>query len=113
MKTGACPDSCYDGPSATVSNPPCHAGTRMCGDSGLWGACLDQVVPAGEICGNTVDDNCNGTVDEDLDEDGDGYATCEGDCCDSPADGCKSPELVKPRGLRGAGPSRVGAPAGS
>ena len=31
---------------------------------------------AQEICGNGIDDNCNGMIDEDLDEDHDGYKTC-------------------------------------
>ena len=31
---------------------------------------------AQEVCGNGKDDNCNGMVDEDLDEDGDGFKTC-------------------------------------
>ena len=35
-----------------------------------------------EVCGNGIDDNCDGTVDEDVDEDGDGYSTCQ-DCDDA------------------------------
>lgn len=36
---------------------------------------------AQEIC-NSLDDNCNGQVDEIFDQDGDGYGTCNGDCND-------------------------------
>ena len=41
-----------------------------------------------EVC-NGRDDNCDGTVDEGFDGDGDGYTTCKGDCDD--ADAGKSP----------------------
>jgi serine protease len=41
---------------------------------------------AGEVCGDNVDNNCNGTVDEGCEEcvdaDGDGWTTCDGDCDD-------------------------------
>lgn len=37
-----------------------------------------------EVCGNEVDDDCNGAVDEDVDGDGDGYTTCGSDT--EPAD---------------------------
>jgi hypothetical protein len=42
---------------------------------------------APEVCGNGIDDNCNGLVDEDLDQDGDGYRTCSEprDCNDQDA----------------------------
>ncbi len=96
-------EACYGGLPGTESNPPCHAGTRTCSDAGQWGPCLDQVLPTGEVCGNAIDDNCDGTVDEDLDQDGDGYTTCEGDCCESPADGCDSPELVNPGAFEAPG----------
>ncbi|MCP4872413.1 MAG: hypothetical protein GY898_27250 [Proteobacteria bacterium] len=38
-----------------------------------------------EDCTNGVDDNCNGEVDEDTDDDGDGFTTCDGDCNDDDA----------------------------
>jgi hypothetical protein len=42
-------------------------------------------VPFGvEICGNGVDDNCNGATDvNEPDQDGDGYGPCQGDCDDA------------------------------
>jgi len=36
-----------------------------------------------EDCGNGIDDDCNGQVDEDADADADGVRTCEGDCLDT------------------------------
>lgn len=35
-----------------------------------------------EICGNGLDDNCNGTIDEIVDADGDGFNNCEPVDCD-------------------------------
>jgi MYXO-CTERM domain-containing protein len=64
---GKCTDGtiqgCYEGPAGTSGVGPCHAGTQACA-GGNWGACTGQVVPVAEICGNGVDDNCNGSIDE-------------------------------------------------
>ncbi|MCO4747396.1 MAG: hypothetical protein KC912_21530 [Proteobacteria bacterium] len=35
-----------------------------------------------EICGDGLDNNCDGAIDNDDDGDGDGWTTCEGDCRD-------------------------------
>lgn len=40
--------------------------------------------PTQETC-NLLDDDCDGTVDEGFDQDGDGYTTCGGDCADTVA----------------------------
>ena len=55
-----------------------------------WGDAVDcddtdpAVFPLNfEDCTNGIDDNCNGLVDEDLDDDGDGVTTCGGDCDDT------------------------------
>jgi len=37
---------------------------------------------AAEICGDALDNDCDGAVDENVDEDGDGFTTCDGDCDD-------------------------------
>ncbi|MEK7392957.1 MAG: putative metal-binding motif-containing protein, partial [Fibrobacterota bacterium] len=37
-----------------------------------------------EVC-NAIDDNCNGSIDEGFNLDGDGYTTCAGDCNDNNA----------------------------
>lgn len=88
--------SCYSGAPGTQGVGPCTGGTQTCDSTGYWGPCLGEVAPTGEVCGNNVDDNCNGTVDEDVDADGDGFKTCGGDCCDSTNDGCGDPVLVNP-----------------
>jgi hypothetical protein len=89
---------CYSGEAATMGVGPCTAGTQTCNEFGTaWGACDGEVVPElADICGNTIDDNCDGAVDEDPDADGDGWTQCGGDCCDTPGRICANPELVNP-----------------
>jgi hypothetical protein len=75
--------SCYLGAANTLGVGACKAGTQMCKDSGQgWGPCQGQVLPQPEICGNGIDDDCNGVVDDVKDADGDGWTTCDGDCND-------------------------------
>ena len=55
--------SCFSGPADRVDVGLCHAGTQTCRDDGLaWGSCENEVVPAREICGDDVDDDCDGSV---------------------------------------------------
>jgi hypothetical protein len=89
--------SCYFGGMGTQNVGPCKAGTQMCKPDGLsWGDCLGQVLPSSEICGNNIDENCDGMNDNAPDVDGDGWGRCQGDCCDSASDGCIDPKLVNP-----------------
>jgi hypothetical protein len=46
------------------------------------------------VCGDHIDNDCNGNVDDDVDADNDGFTTCGGDCCDAP--GCGTPALINP-----------------
>jgi hypothetical protein len=55
--------SCYTGPSRTMNVGACKAGTKTCGQDGVFGECT-QVVPTEEICLNGIDDNCDGHIDE-------------------------------------------------
>jgi hypothetical protein len=41
----------------------CQYGTSTC-SSGVWGMCAGNVDPITEICGNNLDDDCDGQVDE-------------------------------------------------
>ena len=86
--------ACYDGQMGTEGIGPCKGGTATCQSSGQWGNCVGEVVPSAEICGDNIDNNCNGAVDEDEDADGDGWTTCQGDCCDSTE--CANPAQVNP-----------------
>lgn len=88
-------DECYEGMPATLDVGPCHAGTRTCGETGVWGSCSGQTLPADEICDNDVDEDCDGNLVA-LDQDGDGWSTCDGDCCDNELIGCVDAELVNP-----------------
>jgi hypothetical protein len=81
---------------------PCTGGSQMCLSSGAWGNCVGQVVPVGEICGDGIDNNCNGATDENVDADGDGFTTCAGDCCDSTNE-CSDPNKVNPGAFDAAG----------
>ena len=56
---------CYTGREETIGVGPCVTGMQTCTAAGQWGNCIGQVIPVGETCGDGVDNNCNGTVDED------------------------------------------------
>jgi hypothetical protein len=88
--------ACYTGPDDTAGKGVCKQGVATCNAQGTgFGACVGEVLPNDiDICANAKDDNCNGVVDEDLDEDKDGYTVCKGDCCDSVGPNCLNPELV-------------------
>jgi hypothetical protein len=73
----------------------CHGGNQMCTSAGQWGNCDGEVTPRGEVCGNNMDDDCDGKIDENTDTDGDGFTTCDGDCCDSLSE-CGNPSEVNP-----------------
>ena len=57
---------CYYGPEDSLDEDDpdriCRSGIETC-DDGLYRECVDQVLPAVEIC-NGLDDNCNGSVDD-------------------------------------------------
>src|SRR3989339_589014 len=65
----------------------CVAGTQTCDETGSWSGCAGEIGPIDEAC-NTLDDDCNGEVDE-------GENACGGVCeladrPDSPCDGSDS-----------------------
>jgi hypothetical protein len=80
--------ACYDGPPGTKNVGLCKGGTQTCDATGTsWGPCVGQVIPTFEVCANSKDEDCNGVNDDVTDKDGDGWTTCNGDCCDNP-NGC-------------------------
>lgn len=88
---------CYTGPNDTRDIGACGSGVQRCSEDGAtWGRCEGEVLPTAEVCGDGVDNDCDGELDEGVDADGDGYSTCQGDCCDSAADGCAEPARVHP-----------------
>jgi hypothetical protein len=87
---------CYSGPDGTDGTGACLSGVNLCTPEGRWDLwCEGEVVPGAEDCGNGVDDDCDGTVD-DSDHDGDGFGPCSNDCCDVDGGGCTQAELVNP-----------------
>jgi streptogramin lyase len=59
------PTPCYEGPAGTAGVGQCLAGTRACVDGHLVYECVGQTLPsAEELCGDGVDNNCNGLGDE-------------------------------------------------
>ena len=94
-------EPCYTGLLSTLGVGPCEGGSRTCDATGMWGPCEGEVRPSQELCTDTIDNNCNGRVDEDEDADGDGVTTCGGDCCDSTE--CSTPGLVNAGAFDAAG----------
>jgi hypothetical protein len=56
--------SCYTGPGGTLDVGECSAGTQSCA-GGVFGACSGDVTPGTESC-DSLDQDCDGTVDEAL-----------------------------------------------
>ncbi len=73
--------NCYDGPVGTATVGACHPGRRTCIDGVPQGDCVDQQLPAVEVC-DQIDNDCDGETDEGFDEDADGVSVCDGDCDD-------------------------------
>jgi hypothetical protein len=54
--------ACFDGAPGIPGEGPCLEGYQLC-FAGVWGPCLDQVLPLPEAC-NLEDDDCDGMTDE-------------------------------------------------
>jgi hypothetical protein len=63
--SGACQNgearSCYPGAGSEVGVGACRAGTELCVD-GAWGACTGAQTAVAEVCGDNVDNDCNGDI---------------------------------------------------
>ncbi|MGH9867979.1 MAG: MopE-related protein [Candidatus Polarisedimenticolia bacterium] len=69
------------GAACTTGEPGvCNEGTLTCASGGL--VCLREAGPGPEAC-NSLDDDCDGIVDETADSDGDGADDCADDCPDA------------------------------
>jgi hypothetical protein len=87
--------ACYTGAMGTEGVGLCHGGMMTCGSDNHWGTCLGQVTPHPKVCGSGMDEMCIGSTADNTDLDGDGWTTCNGDCCDSPTV-CSNPAEVNP-----------------
>ena len=68
-------------PCATGQPGVCGQGTEFCSAGQL--VCVPDQGPGCEVCGNGLDDDCDGTVDETTDDrDGDGVLNCVDNCCE-------------------------------
>ncbi len=85
----------YQGAPETEGVGPCKAGERTCKSDGTWSVCKGEVLPKIDDCSNKIDDDCDGTVDNGVDLDGDGFSSCGGDCCDNTQQ-CPNPAKVHP-----------------
>jgi hypothetical protein len=57
--------SCYTGAAGTDGVGVCHGGQQTCLGGALgYGPCEGEVVPSAEVCATTLDENCDGTVNE-------------------------------------------------
>lgn len=53
--------SCYTGPPETQGVGLCGAGEQLCEPAATWGVCVGAVLPHQEICGNSLDEDCDGS----------------------------------------------------
>ncbi|MFN7130733.1 MAG: putative metal-binding motif-containing protein, partial [Myxococcales bacterium] len=91
---GAVDDNIAPASCSTGKQGICAAGLTAC-NNGL-SSCQQQSQPQTEICGNNLDDDCNGVVDNGcgcVDVDNDGVTTCQGDCNDN--DGAIKPGAIE------------------
>lgn len=52
---------CYSGDMSTKDVGECHSGYRTC-INGAWSVCEGEVTPTEEICGDNLDNDCDGVV---------------------------------------------------
>ncbi|MDO9020225.1 MAG: MopE-related protein [Deltaproteobacteria bacterium] len=59
--------ACNTGATASIGIGICRAGMQTCvnvaSGGNDWGACTGEVLPMAEVCGNGIDDDCNGLSD--------------------------------------------------
>lgn len=56
---------CYPGPREEIGRGICRSGRQTCNAGGTaWGACEGAIGPATEVCGNGLDDDCDGNPDD-------------------------------------------------
>ncbi|UQA55284.1 MopE-related protein [Polyangium aurulentum] len=82
---------CYTGPPETMWVGPCQPGFQVC-SFGKLGPCQNEVIPHPELC-NGIDDDCDGTVDDEAQEGG----PCETNMLGACAEGKVQCKLAEPK----------------
>ena len=114
--TPADTQGCFRGPASARGLGACHDGQQTCEDHfefASWGDCTGDALPADETCGDGIDNDCDGRVDDGCgepncdapefaqeqdchdgqDEDCDGAADCaDSDCAAACGGGCAQSE---------------------
>jgi hypothetical protein len=67
------------GAAGTAGRGVCQEGERACDGMGFWGACQGAVLPSQEIC-NSLDDDCDGRVDNGFERAGTKCSDGVGEC---------------------------------
>ena len=76
-------EECFDGEPRQKGIGTCKAGERKCTSEGIWSGCEGQVLPAAtDLCDN-LDEDCDGSVDENL-----GSTTCGKGICEITVENC-------------------------
>ena len=70
---------CYTGTPATLGVSACALGRRRCSETGTWGPCEGEVLPAAEVCSDAIDNDCDGMIDCN-DPDCSGSPSCAAGC---------------------------------
>lgn len=79
--------TCYTGDPATRGNGACHDGLRACSLADLtYGPCVGEALPVSEVCGDDVDSDCDGQIDEGCCGNGDCEMTDGENCTTCPMD---------------------------
>ena len=88
---------CYYGEEGTLDPDDllriCRSGTATC-EEGIYRDCVDQVLPAPEVC-NLVDDDCNGVPDDDPYDEGQACITEHPGACAAGITVCTD-DLIQP-----------------
>ncbi|MBI2340631.1 MAG: hypothetical protein HYU99_09760, partial [Deltaproteobacteria bacterium] len=85
-------EACYTGAAGTENVGVCTGGTKNC-TSGSWGDCEGETTPASsETCDDGLDNDCDGTVDEDCADSGETPVETSASAIDNcvPSDGSPS-----------------------
>jgi hypothetical protein len=57
--------ACYTGPMETMAHGTCSSGSQTClDDGGGWGACEGEILPADDLPGDGLDQDCDDQTDE-------------------------------------------------